>query len=304
MANSRILLDGLHFPEGPRWHDGRLWFSDMHGHRVMTVDAAGHTEQVAELATQPSGLGWTVDGQLLAVSMLDRRLLRLGPAAGASSMDRSRWSLGTAKPDTLSEGARWEEVADLSRLASFHCNDMLVDARGRAYIGTFGFDLDGGAPFAPGEIILVEPDGAARVVANDARFPNGMVLPPGGRTLIVAESFGPALRAYDVAADGTLSNGRPWAELSVVPDGICLDADGAIWVANPLAPEVVRVVAGGAITQRVTVSNRAFACMLGGVDRRTLFVLTAADSNPEYCRTHATGKIEIVEADVPGAGLP
>ena len=277
--DSDILLDGLHFPECPRWHDGRLWFSDMHGHRVMTVDLMGRPAVVAELPTQPAGLGWTPDGRLLTVSMLDRRLLRL-------------------------DGGRWEEVADLSPLASFHCNDMVVDARGRAYVGTFGFDLHAGAPFAPGEIILVEPNGAARVVANDARFPNGMVLPPDGRSLIVAESFGPALRAYDVAADGSLAHGRVWADLSVVPDGICLDAEGGVWIAHAISPEVVRVVAGGGITQRVAVSNPAFACMLGGADRRTLFVLTAENSDPTYCRTHATGKIETVVADVPGAGLP
>jgi len=279
MTTSRVLIDGLHFPEGPRWHDGRLWFSDMHGHRVMAVDPAGNTEVIAELATQPSGLGWTPDGRLLTVSMVDRRLLRL-------------------------DGGRWEAVADLAHLASFHCNDMVVDERGRAYVGTFGFDLDGGAEFAPGQIILVEPTGAARLAANDARFPNGMVLPPGGRTLIVAESFGPALRAYDVAADGSLSNGRTWADLSVVPDGICLDAEGAVWLANPLGPEVVRVVAGGTITHRVAVSKHAFACMLGGPDRRTLFVLTADNSNPEYCRAHASGRIETVAVEVPGAGRP
>src|SRR5579862_826135 len=279
MTASRILVDGLHFPEGPRWHEGRLWFSDMHGHRVVAVDLAGSTQIIAELPTQPSGLGWTADGRLLTVSMLDRRLLRL-------------------------DDGRWSEVADLAHLASFHCNDMVVDAHGRAYVGTFGFDLDGGAAFAPGEIILVAPNGVARIAADQLRFPNGMVLLPDGHTLIVAESFGPALRAYDVASDGALSNGRTWADLSVVPDGICLDAAGAIWLANPLAPEVVRVVVGGKITHRIAVSKNAFACMLGGHDRRTLFVLTADNSNPEYCRTHATGRVETVVVDVPGAGLP
>ncbi len=279
VTTTDILVEGLHFPECPRWHDGRLWFSDMHGHCVMTADLAGRTTVVADLPTQPAGLGWTPAGQLLTVSMVDRQLLRR-------------------------DGARWELVADLSHLASFHCNDMLVDTRGRAYIGTFGFDLHASAAFAPGEIILVEPDGAARVVAPGLRFPNGMVMPPDGRTLIVAESFGPALRVFDVADDGSLSNGRTWADLSVVPDGICLDAEGAVWIANPLAPEVVRVEARGGITHRVAVSNPAFACMLGGGDRRTLFMLTAENSDPEYCRAHATGKIETVMIDVPGAGLP
>ncbi|HVO22793.1 MAG TPA: SMP-30/gluconolactonase/LRE family protein [Candidatus Margulisiibacteriota bacterium] len=276
----RVLVEGLHFPECPRWHEGRLWFSDMHGHRVMRAELTGRSEVVAQLSSPPAGLGWTPEGQLLAVSMVDRRLLRL-------------------------DGTQWTVVADLARLASFHCNDMVVDARGRACVGTFGFDFEGGAPFKLGEIILVDPSGAARVVADDARFPNGMVLTPDGRTLIVAESMGPAVRAYDVAADGSLSNGRTWAELSdVVPDGICLDAEGAIWVANAIATEVVRVLSGGTVTQRVAVSNHAFACMLGGPDRRTMFVLTADNSNPEYCRTGATGKIETFVVDVPGAGLP
>jgi len=275
----RILIDGLHFPECPRWRDGRLWFSDMHGHRVMRVDLAGHAEVVAQLPTQPAGLGWTPDGRLLTVSMVDRRLLRL-------------------------DGTQWTLVADLAGLASFHCNDLVVDHRGRAYVGTFGFDLDAGAAFAPGEIILVEPDGAARIVTT-ARFPNGMVITADTRTLIAAESMGPALRAYDLETDGSLSNGRPWAELSdAVPDGICLDAEGAVWLANVIGTEVVRVVAGGRITHRVAVSNHAFACMLGGPDRRTMFVLTADNSNPEYCRAHATGRIETFTVDVPGAGLP
>ena len=278
--SARVLVSGLHFGECPRWHDGRLWLSDVHGHRVVTVDAAGHVAEVARLATRPAGLGWSPDGRLLAVSMVDRRLLRLGDGG-------------------------WETVADLHPLASFHCNDMVVDARGRAYVGTFGFDVDGGAPYAPGEVILVDADGSARVVAPGLRFPNGMVITPDGATLVVAETMGPALRAFDVAPDGSLGNPRPWAELTdVVPDGICLDAEGAVWAASPTGSEVVRIAAGGRILERVAVSNHAFACMLGGPDRRTLYVLTAADSNAEYCRTHATGRLEAIPVEVPGAGRP
>lgn len=280
MARTHILIEGLHFPECPRWRDGRLWFSDMHGQRVMSVDPAGRSTVVARLPVQPGGLGWTLDGRLLVVSMLDRRLLRL-------------------------DGERCELVADLGGLASSHCNDMVVDGEGRAYVGTFGFDLDGGEPFATGEIILVEPGGAVRVAAGGLRFPNGMVITPDGRTLIAAESMGPALRAYDRAPDGSLTNPRPWADLyDVVPDGICLDAAGAAWIASPLSSEVVRVVAGGRVTERVPVSNHAFACMLGGAERRTMFVLTADNSVPDYCRSHATGRIETFEVEVPGAGLP
>jgi sugar lactone lactonase YvrE len=277
---AHVLARGLHFGECPRWHDGRLWLSDVHGYRVVTVDAAGRVDEVARLATQPAGLGWTPDGRLLAVSMVDRRLLRL-------------------------DGGRWETVADLAGLASGHCNDMVVDARGRAYVGTFGFDLDGGAPYAPGEVVLVDGDGSARVAASGLRFPNGMVLTPDGRTLLVAETMAPALRAFDVAPDGSLANGRTWAALTdVVPDGICRDAEGAVWAASPIASEVVRIAEGGRILERVAVSNHAFACMLGGFDRRMLHVLTADNSNPAYCRAHASGRVETIAVDVPGAGRP
>lgn len=277
---TEILATGLHFGECPRWHDGWLWFSDMHGHRVMRVDPAGRLEVMAELPGPPAGLGWGRDGRLLVVSMTDRRLLRL-----VDGVPR--------------------QVADLSTLATFDVNDMVVDAQGRAYVGTFGFDLHGGAPAVPGQVILVEAGGAARIVAGDARFPNGMVLTPDGSTLIVAESLGLALRAYDVAADGSLGGARTWAELpGIVPDGICLDAAGEVWVASPLGREVVRVREGGAITERVAVSNHAFACMLGGADRRTMFVLTADDSVPAYCRAHTSGRVEVFGVDVPGAGRP
>ena len=275
-----VLVGGLHFGECPRWHADRLWLSDVHGHRVLCVDLAGRIEVVAELPTQPAGLGWTRDGALLVVSMTDRRLLRL-------------------------DGTAWAEVADLTALATWHCNDMVVDAAGRAYVGTFGFDLDGGAAAAPGQIILVGSGGRATLVASDARFPNGMVLTPDGRTLVVAESLGLALRAYDVADDGTLHGGRTWAELpGIVPDGICLDAAGHVWVASPLTKEVVRVREGGAVTARVGVSNHAFACMLGGSDRRTMFVLTADDSVAATCRARTSGRVEVFAVDVPGAGRP
>ncbi|MEW6270151.1 MAG: SMP-30/gluconolactonase/LRE family protein [Thermodesulfobacteriota bacterium] len=276
---AEILLEGLHFGECPRWHQEHLWFSDIHGHRIMRMGPAGRPETVAELATRPAGLGWA-DGRLLVVSMLDRRLLWL---------DRGEW----------------RQVADLAALAPYDLNDMVVDARGRAYVGSFGFDLNAGKPYAPGPILCVEPGGAARIVADDVRLPNGMVVVPDGRTLIVAESIGLALRAYDVADDGALANPRTWAELpGVVPDGICLDAAGAVWVASPLTNEVLRVQPGGAITDRVAVSNPAFACMLGGADRRTMFALTADNSDPEHCRAHRSGRIETFRVEVPGAGLP
>ena len=217
------LAEGFAFLEGPRWRDGKLWVSDMHDDRVLAVDLAGRRETVVEVPGQPSGLGWLPDGRLLIVSMTDRRLLRLD-AAGLSV------------------------VADLSGVATFHCNDMVVDAHGRAYVGNFGYDFEAGMPPRAATLALVLPDGTVHVAADDLAFPNGTVLTPDGRTLIVAESFAARLTAFDVAADGTLSRRRIWAALEgAVPDGICLDAEGAIWVASPLSKEVLRVREGGEV---------------------------------------------------------
>ena len=274
------ILDGLCFGEGPRWHDGKLWFSDMHAPWVMTVDLAGKSEKIVEVPGHPSGLGWLPDGRLLVVSMEDRRLLRLDPGG-------------------------LTEVADLSTLAPFHCNDMTVDRHGRAYVGNFGFDLHHGATPTATNLVLVEPDGRARIVADDMQFPNGTVITPDGRTLIIGESFAARLTAFDIEADGSLSNRRVWAQLERdTPDGICLDAEGAIWMASPISHSVVRVRQGGEITHRVTVEKQAFACMLGGPQRRTLFICTATDGAPETAQRLRDGRIEIVEVGVPGAGLP
>ncbi len=277
---TKVLLDGLNFPEGPRWHDGKLWFSDMQGLHVMTVDTAGRADKIVKISGSPSGLGWLPDGRLQVVSMLDRRLLRLDP-----------------------EGL--VEVADLSPLASFHCNDMVMDSQGRAYIGNFGFDFAANAPVEPAEIVLATPEGHARVVAEDLLFPNGTIITPDGQTLIVAETFGHRLTAFDIDADGSLANRRVWALLGgAFPDGICLDAEGAIWVAAPHPGEVMRVLEGGDITHRIKASNRPYACMLGGEDRCTLFICTAGSAIPDEVRAKPGGKIEVIEVEVPGTGLP
>jgi sugar lactone lactonase YvrE len=279
ILETTVLIDGLAFPEGPRWHDGKLWFSDMHSHRVMTVDLEGNTETIVEVPGQPSGLGWLPDGRLLVVSMTDRRLLRLDPGG-------------------------LTEVADLSGLATHHCNDMVVDRQGRAYVGNFGFDFLE-QEFAPAEIVLVTPDGRARIVADQMAFPNGSVITPDDRTLIVGETFGNRLTAFDIEPDGSLTGRRVWAQIDpALPDGICLDAENAVWVATPLSGEVIRVREGGEITDRVKVSTQAFACMLGGADRRTLFVLTAESMNPDEARSMSSGRIETARVNVPGAGLP
>jgi len=275
-----VLLDGLVFGECPRWHDGKLWFSDMHAHRVMTVDLTGKTETVVEVPGRPSGLGWLPDGRLLVVSMTDRRLLRLDP-----------------------EGLT--EVADLSEFSSCYCNDMVVDRHGRAYIGDFGFDLYAGQPFATTKIVLVSPEGDVCVVAEEMAFPNGSVITPDEHTLIVAESYGSRLTAFDIEPGGLLTGRRVWAQLEhTVPDGICLDADGANWVASPTGAEVLRVREGGNVTHCIKISTQPYACMLGGPERRTLFILSAETYNPNEARAKASGRIEIVEVNVPGAGLP
>lgn len=283
MADSgRILLDGLAFPEGPRWHEGRLWFSDMHSCVVIAVDEDGQREDIVRVDACPSGLGWLPDGRLLVVSMNDRRLL------------------------CLEADGSLREVADLSDLAKFHCNDMVVDREGRAYVGNFGFDFTSGDKPATTDLILVTPEGQARIVAKDLAFPNGTVITDDGNTLIVGESFGAKLSAFDIEADGALSNRRVWAELTgAVPDGICLDAAGAIWVASPASAEVLRVVEGGEVTDRISVApHQAFACMLGGSDGKTLFVCTAGSADAAVCIENRDGRIETFSVDVERAGLP
>jgi sugar lactone lactonase YvrE len=275
------LLDGLCFGEGPRWRDGKLWLSDMHAHTVLTVDLDGKREDLAHVPGKPSGLGWLPDGRLLIVSMEDRRLLR-------------------REPD-----GRLALHADLTPFVDHPCNDMVVDARGRAFVGNFGFDFEHGEKPRTTCIVRVDADGSARVAADDLRFPNGSVITPDGATLIVGESFGACLTAFAIAADGALSARREWAKLEgAVPDGICLDAENAVWVASPPSNEVLRVREGGALAERIPVGRPAIACMLGGPDRRTLFVLTADGFHADETVAKRSARVEITRVDVPGAGFP
>jgi len=278
---AEVLLDGLAFPEGPRWRDGELWFSDMHHQLVKAVDPQGRCRDVVRVENDPSGLGWLPDGRLLVVSMRDRRLLRLD-AGGLC------------------------EHADLSGIATWHCNDMLTDTQGRSYVGNFGFDYADPSQRRDASLALVMPDGKVRVAATDLAFPNGSVLSPDGRQLVIAESFGARLTAFDVAPDGSLSGRRVFAPLErgETADGICLDAEGAIWVASPASGQVLRLHEGGRVSERVEVSTRAIACMLGGAQRRTLFVCSAGALDADECRARKQGRIEAVEVEVPGAGLP
>ncbi|MDQ3385859.1 MAG: SMP-30/gluconolactonase/LRE family protein [Actinomycetota bacterium] len=278
----RTITAGLAFAEGPRWRDGRLWFSDMGAGVVLAVDPDdGSPETVVAVPGRPSGLGWLPDGQLLVVSMGQRSVLRL-------------------------DGNDLVLHADLSALVRHDCNDMVVDGRGNAYVGNAGFDLSARPlEVVPAEVVLVRPDGQALVVDDEVLFPNGSVVAGAGRTLVVAETFGNRLTAFTIGADGTLADRRTWAELpGRSPDGICLDAEGAIWVADASSSMCVRVRKGGEVIDEVDVGPlHAFACTLGGAGGTTLFVC-AAEGFTGAAMKHRSAAIVAVDVDVPGAGSP
>ncbi len=283
-GRSSPLVEGLVYPECPRWHDGLLWFSDQHAGIVATVDPAGRLEEALAVPGRPAGLGWLPDGTLLVVSMDGRALL-------------------------AREGAGLRQVADLSPLHPGPSNDMVVAANGDAYIGNIGFDYYGGEPARTTVVALVRSTGGGAVVAAEGLLvPNGMVITPDARHLVAAESFAHRLTWFDIAADGTLSGRRVFAELGErIPDGVCLDADGGVWFASVTDHSVLRVVDGGEITHRVSTGERqAYACMLGGPDRRTLFLCTAKADEPGAALAACSGAIEMLDtpAPAPGAGLP
>ncbi|MEW2505836.1 MULTISPECIES: SMP-30/gluconolactonase/LRE family protein [unclassified Amycolatopsis] len=290
------VLEGLSYLECPRWHEGRIWFSDFYTYRVCSAAEDGtdlRTE--AEVPQQPSGLGWLPDGRLLVVSMRDRLLLRREPD-------------GTLVPH-----------ADLSGHVKGHPNDMVVDARGRAFVGEFGFDLMGGAPLESASLLRADPDGTVTTVAQDLWFPNGSVLTDDG-VLLVNETFGNRVTAFDVAGDGSLTNRRIWAQFGDVPtgedlpaalaqivvgaDGCCLDAEGALWIADAVGARVIRVREGGEITDEIPTGTGVFACMLGGTDGRTLFMCTAPDFDENARKNAREGRLAAARVDVPHAGLP
>jgi len=277
-----LLVDGIDFGEGPRWHEGELWYSDFYQHAIYAVTSAGVRRTVfGDLPDRSSGLGWMPDGSLLAVAMTSRKLWR--------SVD----------------GAPFTEHADLLSVATWHCNDMVVAADGTAYVGNFGFDLEGGGTPAEATLARVAPDGTVSVAAEGLRFPNGAVITPDGTTLIVGETMRADYVAFDIAADGSLANQRVWAETpGMFPDGCCLDADGAIWFADALGSQVVRVKAGGEITDTIATPMPTYACMLGGDDGRTLFVLCAPGSHPDQVAGKAEGAIYALEVKVGHGGRP
>ena len=291
---TQILRAGLRFGEGPRWHDGRLWYSDFYDHAVHAIDLDGNDERIVEVAAQPSGLGWLANGDLLISSMIDRTVLR--------------W-----------DGANLSPYADLSDRFTWHGNDMLVDSADRAYVGNFGFDhetflqvhgfegLLGEPGPTPAAICMIDRDRSVTVVAEDMIFPNGMVLTPDGKTLICAETLALRLTAFDVASDGTLSNRRLWADLSEqlgAPDGIALDAEGAVWMAAASTPRAMRIAEGGEVLEVIETSQSCFALMLGGPEGRHLFMMTAPASESYEVADRTDGKIEMVEVSVPHAGMP
>ena len=239
----------------------------------------GHAEVVVQLADdQPSGLGWLPNGDMLIVAMSSRRLLRF-------------------------DGTEISVHADLSGLASGRCNDMVVDRLGRAYVGNFGFDLHNGETQKNAELILVEPDGSARCVSDDVLFPNGTVISPDDRTLIVGETFAGRLSAFDIETDGGLTNRRVWAQLpdGALPDGICLDAAGGIWSASPSTNNCIRQLEGGEVTHEIKLERGAFACMIGDDN---LYVLTSSTADPQHCKSRRDARVEVYPAPYPAAGLP
>ena len=283
------LMKGLTFGEGPRWHENKFYFSDFYSHKVYSLDLSGKHEVIVEIPNQPSGLGWTPDGTMLIVSMKDRKLMSL-------------------------KDGQLKERADLTEFSGFHCNDMVVDIDGNAFIGNFGFNTYDGEEIKPTNLILVKRGEEPVLAADNLFFPNGTVITPDNKTLIVGETYAARLTAFDKSEDGSLSNRRIWADLKVnaeegtvpLPDGMCIDEEGAIWVASPSTAEVIRVHEGGMISERIPVQTNAFACMLGGEDRRTLFICTSNGSgvDPEAALREKSGKIEITQVDVPGCGKP
>ncbi|SNR57159.1 SMP-30/gluconolactonase/LRE family protein [Actinomadura mexicana] len=293
----QVHAEHLSFLEGPRWHDGRLWASDFFTRRVLAFGADGTVETICTLADgMPSGLGWDPRGRLLVSSMVDRRLLRLD--SGGLVM-----------------------VADLSHHAAWHCNDMVVDGQGRAYVGNFGWNDAANPEIQPTNLLRVDPDGRVAVAAEDVVFPNGVVITPDGATLLLAETFAGRITAFERAPDGSLSNRRTWAEFAPrafattheatgsgvpLPDGMALDAEGALWIGDAAGNGALRVGEGGEILEAVPVGQgqTVFAVALGGPDRRTLFMCAAApygQGDPEH---EHEARLLSCRIEVPGAGTP
>jgi sugar lactone lactonase YvrE len=283
MTELQTLMTGIVFGEQPRWHEDRLWFSDWGPPEVIAVDLEGNSEVILEAPSFPCCVDWLPDGRLLLVSARDGLLLRREPDG---SLVTHGDLTGVSDPPPG--------------------NELVVDGRGNAYVNGPGFDMMAGAEFAPGGVAVVTPDGSARPVADGIAFPNGMLVTPDNSTLIVADSYGKCLTAFDIAADGGLSTRRVWADLGDgVPDGICLDAEGAVWYGDVPNQRCVRVGEGGEVLQTIELDRGCFACALGGADRSTLFMMATEWSGPEnMLQGPRTGQVLSIEAPAPGAGWP
>lgn len=281
----RPFCEGGAYFECPRWHDGRWWAADFYRHRVVAVSEDGREETVMEVEGQPSGMGWLPDGSLLVVSMLDRRVLRRS-ASGALHIH-----------------------ADLSAHCDWHANDMVVAADGSAYVGNFGFDLAGGAEPKSTGLMRVDPEGRVTSAAEELLFPNGSVITPDGRTLVVGETFGRRLTGFTIGDEGSLLARRMWADLrpaGIAPDGCCLDAEGRIWVADGAGHRCCLVAEGGEVVDEIPspAGLRFYACMLGGDDGRTLLLCAAPDYEEERRSQERAARLLTTRVDVPRAGLP
>ena len=308
MTELKKLTGGLYFGEGPRWHENKLWFSDFYSHKVMTLDENNSLETVCEVPSQPSGLGWLPNGDLLIVSMLDRKILRF--SEGSISVH-----------------------ADLSEYVAHKCNDMVVGRDGTAYVGNFGMG-DAGESLNSTHLMIVKSDGTVLKGPDNLLFPNGTVITEDGKNLIIAETLGAKLTSFDIEDNGELTNRKLWARTSPlfslliikflssmgfdlskvdfskysknlhVPDGICLDEKNGIWIASPTTKAVVRIEKGGNITDTINTPKGAFACMLGGKERKTLYVIISNSSDPEEAQASPEGEIHSIEVEIPGVGKP
>ncbi len=293
-ARPRIVLEGLFIAESPRWHVGRLWFCHWMTGEITSIDPAVETPTPVVHARVPVALPFSIDwlpeGRLLAVAGPERTLLRDdGGLVGDGDGDLDAWAVH----------------ADLRALTHAPLNELVVDTRGRAYVNGIGFDMMAGETAGPGFIALVSPDGVARRVAEDLAFPNGMAIADDGATLLVAESHARRITAFPIEPDGSLGAARTWADLGTgTPDGICLDAQGALWYADVPGRACVRVREGGEVTDRIALDRGAFACMLGGDDRRTLSITAADWGGVAGMSGGPTGQVLAVEVAVPGAGRP
>jgi sugar lactone lactonase YvrE len=287
IQRSTLLIDsahGLRFTESPRWRDGKWWFLDIHGQAIKSVDLHGHLETVLDLPFKPNGFGFRHDGSVMVGDALGRKI--------------HRW-----------DGRALAQVADLGAMTVFCLSDGIVDGHDRMYVGDIGYNFFDPAnqPVHTCVITCIESDGSARVVAEGLSFPNGMAITPDGKTLIVAETMGHRLTAFDISADGALANRRVYAQLAddVSPDGIALDAAGGVWIANPEGRfAALRVLEGGEVTDAIELDTDGYAVMLGGPERRHLLVCASATHDPVKIAQSPSATLRVVEVAVPGAGIP